>query len=79
MAAVLVFFQTLSEARFVPFGVEFDKDAACIASQRAGCDVISVGDFKSLPAKRLFDAIHLGDVLENLPDPAKTLKELLVY
>jgi len=73
------FLQALSEAGFFPFGVEFDKDAADLASKRAGCDAISVDDFMSLPAKRLFDAIHLGDVLEHLPDPAKTLKELLVY
>ena len=30
------FLQALSEASFVPFGVEFDKDAAYLASQRAG-------------------------------------------
>jgi glycosyltransferase involved in cell wall biosynthesis/SAM-dependent methyltransferase len=73
------FLQALSASGFVPFGVEFDKDAADLAAQRAGCDAISVDHFQTLPVKPIFDAIHFGDVLEHLPDPAKTLKELLVY
>jgi SAM-dependent methyltransferase len=73
------FLQASSEAGFVPFGVEFDKDAADLASQRAGCNAISVEDFEALAIKPMFDAVHLGDVLEHLPDPAKTLKELLAY
>jgi len=73
------FLQALDAAGFVPFGVEFDKDAADLASQRAGCDAISVENFEELAIKPMFDAIHFGDVLEHLPDPAKTLKELLAY
>jgi glycosyltransferase involved in cell wall biosynthesis/SAM-dependent methyltransferase len=73
------FLQALVAAGFVPFGVEFDRDAADLAAKRAGCDAISVDDFQSLPVKPMFDAIHFGDVLEHLPDPAKTLNDLLVY
>jgi 2-polyprenyl-3-methyl-5-hydroxy-6-metoxy-1,4-benzoquinol methylase len=73
------FLQALGTAGFVPFGVEFDKDAADVAGQKASCDAISVDDFGALAVKPIFDAIHFGDVLEHLPDPAKTLGELLAY
>jgi glycosyltransferase involved in cell wall biosynthesis/2-polyprenyl-3-methyl-5-hydroxy-6-metoxy-1,4-benzoquinol methylase len=73
------FLQALSSAGFLPFGVDFNKDAANLAAQRACCEAISVDDFVELSVKPKFDAIHFGDVLEHLPDPAKTLKELLKY
>ncbi len=73
------FLKELKKEGFVPYGVEFDKDAANSASQSAGCDVISVDDFQAQTVKPMFDAIHFGDVLEHLPDPAKTFKELLAY
>lgn len=73
------FLTELKKAGFVPLGIEFDKDAANFATQKAGCEVLSVEDFQSHPANMMFDAIHFGDVLEHLPDPAKTLKLLLTY
>jgi glycosyltransferase involved in cell wall biosynthesis/2-polyprenyl-3-methyl-5-hydroxy-6-metoxy-1,4-benzoquinol methylase len=73
------FLQALNSAGFLPFGVEFNKDAADLAAQRACCEAISVDDFQELTVKPKFDAIHFGDVLEHLPDPAKTVKELLKY
>ena len=62
---------------FVPFGVEFDSDAAQFAAKNANCHAMSVEDFQQLPNPPSFDAIHLGDVLEHLPNPSATLKELL--
>jgi len=59
------------------FGVEFSRDAARAAAQCSGVAVVSVADWLSSDSVMLFDAIHLGDVLEHLPDPAGTLKQLL--
>jgi 2-polyprenyl-3-methyl-5-hydroxy-6-metoxy-1,4-benzoquinol methylase len=73
------FLRALNAEGFVPYGVEFDRDAAQFAGQKAACMTMSVDDFLAQPDKPLFDAIHLGDVLEHLPDPAGTLKGLLVH
>jgi len=73
------FLRALNADGFVPYGVEFDRDAAHFAGQKAACMTMSVDDFMAQPDKPLFDAIHLGDVLEHLPDPAGTLRELLVH
>lgn len=73
------FLKALGNAGFVPYGVEFDRNAAKFAGQNTGCVAMSVDDFLSQPDKPVFDAIHFGDVLEHLPDPAGTLKELLGY
>ena len=73
------FLKALGAEGFVPFGVEFDKDAADFAGGNAGCAALSVDDFLTQANKPQFDAIHLGDVLEHLPDPAATLKQLLEY
>lgn len=73
------FLKALGIEGFIPYGVEFDKDAANFASQNTGFEAMSVSDFLAQPEKPNFDAIHLGDVLEHLPDPADTLRELLGY
>jgi SAM-dependent methyltransferase len=73
------FLKALGAAGFIPFGVEFHKKTADVAAQRAGCEAISVDDFQSLPVKPMFDAIFITDVLEHLPAPAETLKDLLVH
>ena len=61
----------------IPFGVEFDQDAALFARKNADCDVLTVESFRKLDESPIFDAIHLGDVLGHLPDPCETLKQLL--
>jgi len=73
------FLKAIKAEGFVPLGVEFDADAAQFAAQHAGCEVMPVRDFLAQSVYPRFDAIHLGDVLEHLPDPAATLKSLLVY
>jgi len=74
------FLKAVVQAGFVAYGVEFDEDAARYAGQTANCQTFSLDKFLALANMRLipkFDAIHLGDVLEHLPDPASTLKNLL--
>lgn len=73
------FLKALGSAGFVPFGVEFDADAAETAARHTGFKAISVESFNRLAEKPAFDVLHLGDVLEHLPDPAATLRELLGY
>lgn len=73
------FLKALGTEGFIPVGVEFDKDAADFAGQHACCSTLSVDDFTAQSDKLKFDAIHMGDVLEHLPDPAGTLRELLEY
>ncbi|MFZ2726466.1 MAG: methyltransferase domain-containing protein [Methylococcaceae bacterium] len=73
------FLNALKSEGFIPYGVEFDKDAAIFASQQAECEALSVDEFFALSDKPNFDAIHLGDVLEHLPYPDDTLKQLLSY
>jgi SAM-dependent methyltransferase len=70
------FLQALREVGLAAVGVEFDQDAARAASQRSGCEVHTVDAFWAGPAPG-FDAVHLGDVLEHLPDPAAVLRQLL--
>jgi SAM-dependent methyltransferase len=70
------FLRALQSAGFVPFGVEFDRDAAQAASLNARCEVLTVEDFWARDVGA-FDAIHLGDVLEHLPEPAIVLRQLL--
>lgn len=55
-------------------GIELDADARSNASRVSGCEVISLAE--ALQAPELYDIIHLGDVLEHLPDPAKQMREL---
>ena len=61
------------------FGVEFDREAAKEAAEHLSSTVLSTEEFRSSQALPMFDAIHLGDVLEHLPEPAETLKELLKF
>jgi 2-polyprenyl-3-methyl-5-hydroxy-6-metoxy-1,4-benzoquinol methylase len=69
------FLKALSSQALVSYGVEFDAAAAKFAALNAKCTVISVDEFSRNDLS--FDAIHLGDVLEHLPNPADTLTFLL--
>lgn len=72
------FLKAVRAAGFQPFGVEFDDEAANGAAQNAQCKTVTVDAFWAGTEQPLFDVIHLGDVLEHLPDPARTLAQLLV-
>lgn len=71
------FLSALKAEGFLPTGVEFDDDAAQFAGHYADCTTLSVEMFRKAPKQAVYDVIHLGDVLEHLPDPAFTLRELL--
>jgi SAM-dependent methyltransferase len=68
------FLKTATEAGFHCEGVELDARTREWAAANSGCEVISLG--QAVDEKRRYDIIHLGDVLEHLPDPAATLRQL---
>ncbi len=55
-------------------GVEMDADTIRFAQANSGCLVLTLDALKQ--SGRLFDVIHLGDVLEHLPQPADLLRDL---
>lgn len=63
----------------VAFGVEFDGEAALFAATNANCEVLTVEAFSKFTKTSSFDAIHMGDVLEHIADPAGALSRLLEY
>lgn len=71
------FLAACSEHGYIPVGVDFDRDVARAAGERARCEGTSVTEFEAAIGSDLFDAIHLGDVLEHLPDPLVTLTALV--
>jgi len=73
------FIKICSTKNMIPFGVEFDNEAAKFASLNANCEVVSVDYFTKLEQSPLFDAIHLGDVLGHLPNPICTMKNLIGF
>ena len=73
------FLMAVKSLRYGVFGVEFDRDAAQKAAEHLSSTVLSIEEFWSSQPLPMFDVIHLGDVLEHLPEPAQTLKELLKY
>lgn len=72
-----LFLEALRAEGFAPIGVEFDREAAGYAADNSGCPVYSIAEFSSTPNRLGYDALHLGDVLEHLPEPAAVLRELL--
>jgi 2-polyprenyl-3-methyl-5-hydroxy-6-metoxy-1,4-benzoquinol methylase len=69
--------QFLIEAKAAGYaaeGIELDASARKVAARNCGCKVISLETAKR-SAKR-YDAIHLGDVLEHLPNPVAVMREL---
>ena len=69
------FITSLKNYPIETIGFEFDEKAASEASSRTGSEVLSSRTL-NLNKERKFDAIHLGDVLEHLPNPTQTLCEL---
>lgn len=71
------FLKAVKAQGFVPFGVEFDKMAADSAAASVGCPVYTIANLRRVCSPQKFDVLHLGDVMEHLPDPYETLSGLL--
>ncbi len=57
-------------------GVEFSEDASAIARKKFNLQVIT-GDITDAKfTDNVFDVVFMGDVLEHLPDPVTTVKEI---
>lgn len=69
------FLRLANLAGFDASGVEFDEAARRAAAERSGSEVISLQS--ALNSNQRFDIIHLSDVLEHLPDPIVTLRQLV--
>jgi 2-polyprenyl-3-methyl-5-hydroxy-6-metoxy-1,4-benzoquinol methylase len=67
----------LKQLNFTVDGVEFDPGATQQAAVRSGCVVRTVEEFHDWMDGPLYDAVHLGDVLEHVADPAQVLSSLL--
>jgi len=55
-------------------GVEIDPETIAFAKANSGCPVMTLEEMKV--SGRMFDVIHLGDVLEHLPQPSDLLKDI---
>jgi len=73
------FLKTCKSQGFAPIGVELDGETAQFAAKNANCEAISAEAFAMFNKARRFDAIHMGDILEHLPDPAGILSHLLEF
>ncbi|HEX9006884.1 MAG TPA: class I SAM-dependent methyltransferase [Bacteroidota bacterium] len=70
---------TLSVARELGFsvqGVEISEDASRIAREKYGLPVFTGDIIEARFPPESFDVIFMGDVIEHLPDPVTTLREL---
>ena len=69
------FLKALLNNKFQAEGFEFDE-AACIKAEHfSGCKVHPTNQLVNVE-KNTFNVLHLGDVLEHLPDPHQTLEKL---
>jgi SAM-dependent methyltransferase len=68
------FLRTAVAAGFRAEGVELEAKAREQAALNSGCEVLSIREARA--SGRRYDIVHLGDVLEHLPDPAQALREL---
>ena len=72
-----LFLRALDEQGFSATGVEFDREATEMAAKVSRRPAYALEELAERQAEASLDALHLGDVLEHLGDPAKTLDALL--
>ena len=65
------------DAGFNVSGVELNAELASSITQETGCKVFSVQEFFGAEVLEQYDVIHIGDVLEHVPQPYITVKRLL--
>jgi len=68
------FMATAAAAGFACEGVELDPEMRARAAANSGCPVASLEEVEATGDR--YDAVHLGDVLEHLPDPAGMMARL---
>lgn len=68
------FMKAARQAGFEVFGVEHSERAAANLAARTGLDISPLQT--RLQQQKTFDVIHLGDVLEHLPEPARVIRDL---
>jgi SAM-dependent methyltransferase len=73
------FLQLAKLEGFIPTGVEFNREVALQASERVCCTVYTPEIFFSESAGVKFDLIHMGDVLEHLPNPRLVVEKLIKF
>ena len=70
------FLHAAREAGYDVRGIEFSSVAAQLAREKFGLDVVT-GDVKDARfPENAFDVVFMGDVLEHLPDPVATCREV---
>jgi SAM-dependent methyltransferase len=67
---------TARELGFTVQGVELSEDAARIARETFGVPVFTGELLDARLADASFDVVYMGDVIEHLPDPVKTVREI---
>jgi SAM-dependent methyltransferase len=60
-------------------GVEYAGDLASTLRERTGLNIVSVEEFRERAHIQAFDVIHLGHILEHLPDPSQLIADLKPY
>ena len=70
------FLDAARRAGYETAGIEFSADAARFARDRFGLDVRTGTLEEAAFAPGSFDVVYAGDVIEHLPDPARTVGEM---
>ncbi|MCO6500002.1 MAG: class I SAM-dependent methyltransferase [Vicingus serpentipes] len=60
-------------------GVEFDKKFVTLLREKTDLDIYTFSEMKLKFAAEVFDFIHLGHILEHLPEPFELLEELRMF
>ena len=73
-----VFMNILREQGYNVVGVEYNSEIALSAQKNSGCKVYTLHDFLHKDNHSMYNAIHLGDVLEHSPNPFELISSLLM-
>ncbi len=70
------FLHAAKKAGYEAYGVEFSEEAATLARTKYALTVVTGDVHDAKFSDNMFDVIFLGDVLEHLPNPLASVKEL---